>query len=282
MSPSIPRISSPRVGPTVLRRGARPRRDRRSRSDHPPRLRRTLRPARRPRPGGLPGPAPGGGEPRPVVAGPVARPAGVAADGPLHRLRCPAWPWAPIRPARPACPEAGCSACPRTSPPTSSNSPGWPRTATRTASCRRSRLVRGPVLAGLRRADWAVLDGTQAALESLVVHTALRASRSLVAAGRPDRAAWALRRALVVSPYDERLYRAPPRGHRRPGKPGGPRLHHGRTPRPGRRGPGDLRAPLAACSTNQPWSACSTRTRRRSIANWWADGLRPEGIPARL
>ena len=74
--------------------------------------------------------------------------------------------------------------------------------------CRALALVRGPVLAGLRRADWAVLDGTQAALESLVVHTALRASRSLVGDGRPDRAAWALRRALVVSPYDERLYRA--------------------------------------------------------------------------
>jgi DNA-binding SARP family transcriptional activator len=74
--------------------------------------------------------------------------------------------------------------------------------------CEALDLVRGPVLAGLRRADWAVLDGTQAALESLVVHTALRASRSLVATGQADRAAWALRRALVVSPYDERLYRA--------------------------------------------------------------------------
>jgi DNA-binding SARP family transcriptional activator len=74
--------------------------------------------------------------------------------------------------------------------------------------CRALALVRGPLLTGLRRADWAVFDGTQAALESLVVHTALRASLALVAAGRPDRAAWALRRALVVSPYDERLYRA--------------------------------------------------------------------------
>jgi DNA-binding SARP family transcriptional activator len=74
--------------------------------------------------------------------------------------------------------------------------------------CRALALVRGPLLAGLRRADWAVLDGTQAALESLVVHTALRASRALVGARQPDRAVWALRRALVVSPYDERLYRA--------------------------------------------------------------------------
>ncbi len=69
-------------------------------------------------------------------------------------------------------------------------------------------LLRGPVLGGLRRSDWAVLDGTQARLESLVVHTALRASRALLAADRPDRAEWVLRRALVASPYDERLFRA--------------------------------------------------------------------------
>jgi DNA-binding SARP family transcriptional activator len=74
--------------------------------------------------------------------------------------------------------------------------------------CRAVELVRGPVLAGLRRSDWAVLDGTVARLESLVVHTALRAFRALVAVDRPDRAERVLRRALVVSPYDERLYRA--------------------------------------------------------------------------
>jgi DNA-binding SARP family transcriptional activator len=74
--------------------------------------------------------------------------------------------------------------------------------------CQALELVRGPLLAGLRRSDWAVLDGTEAGLESLVVHTALRAWRALMATGRPERAAWVLRRALVVSPYDERLYRA--------------------------------------------------------------------------
>lgn len=76
------------------------------------------------------------------------------------------------------------------------------------SACRALELVRGPLLSGLRRADWTVLDGTQAELESLVVHTALRAACSLVTAGLADRATWALRRALVVSPYDERLYRA--------------------------------------------------------------------------
>jgi DNA-binding SARP family transcriptional activator len=74
--------------------------------------------------------------------------------------------------------------------------------------CRALELVRGQLLGGVRRIDWAVLDGTQARLESLVVHTALRAGRALAADGRPDRAAWAVRRALLVSPYDERLYRA--------------------------------------------------------------------------
>lgn len=69
-------------------------------------------------------------------------------------------------------------------------------------------LVRGPVLAGLRRTDWAVLDGTKAAIESLVVRSALRAGDLLVRHGRPDEAEWAVRRGLQVSPYDERLYRA--------------------------------------------------------------------------
>jgi DNA-binding SARP family transcriptional activator len=74
--------------------------------------------------------------------------------------------------------------------------------------CRALGLVRGPFLAGQRRSDWAVLDGTEATLESLVVHTALRAWGALMATAQPDRAEWALRRALLVSPYDERLYRA--------------------------------------------------------------------------
>jgi DNA-binding SARP family transcriptional activator len=74
--------------------------------------------------------------------------------------------------------------------------------------CRALELVRGPLLAGLRRSDWAVLDGTQAVLESLVVRTALRAWRALLRNERADRAAWAVRQALMVSPYDERLYRA--------------------------------------------------------------------------
>ena len=70
------------------------------------------------------------------------------------------------------------------------------------------RLVRGRLFGGLRRADWAVLDGTQAAVEGLVVGAALRAADRFTRAERADDAAWVVRRALVVSPYDEQLYRA--------------------------------------------------------------------------
>jgi DNA-binding SARP family transcriptional activator len=70
------------------------------------------------------------------------------------------------------------------------------------------RLVRGPLLSGVRRSDWAVLDGTQAAIEKTVVEAALRGAEILGGLDRADEAAWVVRRALLVSPYDERLYRA--------------------------------------------------------------------------
>jgi DNA-binding SARP family transcriptional activator len=70
------------------------------------------------------------------------------------------------------------------------------------------RLVRGPLFAGVRRADWAVFDGTQTAVESLVIGAALRSVGVLMERGLGAEAAWVVRRALVVSPYDERLYRA--------------------------------------------------------------------------
>ena len=69
-------------------------------------------------------------------------------------------------------------------------------------------LIRGPLFAGLRRTDWAVFDGTQSDIESLVVQTALRGADVLVRLGRGDEAEWMVRQALRVSPYDERLYRA--------------------------------------------------------------------------
>jgi DNA-binding SARP family transcriptional activator len=69
-------------------------------------------------------------------------------------------------------------------------------------------LVRGPLFAGLRRTDWAVFDGIQSDIESLVVRTALRGADVLVRLERGAEAEWMVRQALRVSPYDERLYRA--------------------------------------------------------------------------
>jgi DNA-binding SARP family transcriptional activator len=69
-------------------------------------------------------------------------------------------------------------------------------------------LVRGPLFAGLRRADWAIFDGTQAAIERLVVGAALYGADLLMMQDLGADAEWVIRRALVLSPYDERLYRA--------------------------------------------------------------------------
>jgi DNA-binding SARP family transcriptional activator len=69
-------------------------------------------------------------------------------------------------------------------------------------------LVRGPLFGGLRRADWAVLDGTHAYVEALVVHAVLQATETLRREGRAAEAEWIVRRGLLASPYDERLYRS--------------------------------------------------------------------------
>jgi hypothetical protein len=68
-------------------------------------------------------------------------------------------------------------------------------------------LVRGTPFSGLR-ADWAVIDGTQAEVEGLVVQGALQAADALLDRGRAVDAEWVVRKALTVSPDDERLYRA--------------------------------------------------------------------------
>jgi DNA-binding SARP family transcriptional activator len=73
---------------------------------------------------------------------------------------------------------------------------------------RAMRLVRGRLFDGLHRTDWAVFDGTQSDIESLVARTALRGAEMFLRRGGGDEAAWMVRRALLVSPYDERLYRA--------------------------------------------------------------------------
>jgi DNA-binding SARP family transcriptional activator len=68
-------------------------------------------------------------------------------------------------------------------------------------------LVRGRPFEGLHLADWAVLDGTQAQLEAMVVGTALKAAEYFLRRGRGEEAEWAVRRGLRANPYDERLYR---------------------------------------------------------------------------
>jgi DNA-binding SARP family transcriptional activator len=70
------------------------------------------------------------------------------------------------------------------------------------------RLVRGPLFGALRRSDWAVLDGTLVQVESSVVHAVLQGADALLSTGRGPESEWLVRRGLVVSPYDERLYRA--------------------------------------------------------------------------
>lgn len=70
------------------------------------------------------------------------------------------------------------------------------------------RLVRGRPFDGLGLCDWAVLDGTQAQVESMVVDTALKAAAHFLRRGQGEEAEWVIRRGLRVSPYDERLYRA--------------------------------------------------------------------------
>ena len=81
------------------------------------------------------------------------------------------------------------------------------RSASPEASLEAAGLLRGPLFGGLRRADWTILDGTHARVQALVVHTVLQAGEELRRVGRAADAEWMVRRGLLVSPYDERLYR---------------------------------------------------------------------------
>jgi len=68
-------------------------------------------------------------------------------------------------------------------------------------------LVRGRPFDGLRSPDWSVLEGIAAEVEEGVVQLAIRVADQCLVAGDGRGAALAARRGLLVSPYDERLYR---------------------------------------------------------------------------
>ncbi len=68
-------------------------------------------------------------------------------------------------------------------------------------------LVRGRPFEGLRDADWSVLDGTAPLIESTVVEVSGRLAGSCFREGDTSGMEWAARKGLLVSPYDERLYR---------------------------------------------------------------------------
>lgn len=82
-------------------------------------------------------------------------------------------------------------------------------------------LVRGRVLDGLRGTDWAVLDGTLPMIEAAIVETSGRLAGACFRKGDPAGMEWAARRGLVVSPYDERLYRMLMRASDLAGNPAG-------------------------------------------------------------
>lgn len=82
-------------------------------------------------------------------------------------------------------------------------------------------LVRGRPFEGLRQAEWTVLEGFVAEIEELVAQVAAALADVWLEEGRPREAAGAARRGLLVSPYDERLYRRLLRCADRDGHPAG-------------------------------------------------------------
>jgi DNA-binding SARP family transcriptional activator len=73
--------------------------------------------------------------------------------------------------------------------------------------CAALSMVRGRPFEGMRSTDWSILDGTAPAIESAVVDLSGRLAGARLRAGDPRGAEWSARRGLLVSPYDERLYR---------------------------------------------------------------------------
>jgi len=68
-------------------------------------------------------------------------------------------------------------------------------------------LVRGRPFDGLRRSDWIVLEGVVAAVEESIVDLVISLAEHYLSVDDGRRAERVARRGLVVSPFDERLYR---------------------------------------------------------------------------
>lgn len=82
-------------------------------------------------------------------------------------------------------------------------------------------FVRGRPFEGIRSTDWSLLDGTAPSIEAAVVDLSGRLAGARLRAGDTRAAEWAARKGLVVSPYDERLYRMLLRTADAAGNPGG-------------------------------------------------------------
>jgi len=68
-------------------------------------------------------------------------------------------------------------------------------------------LIRGRPFEGLRAADWVLLEGIAANIEAVVVDLAVRYAEHCLSVGDSNGAEWSARQGLLVSAYDERLYR---------------------------------------------------------------------------
>jgi hypothetical protein len=82
-------------------------------------------------------------------------------------------------------------------------------------------LIRGRPFEGLRSTDWPILEGIGPAIEAAVVDLSGRLAGAYLAIDRPEDAQWAARKGLLVSPYDERLYRMLMRAADAAGHPAG-------------------------------------------------------------
>ncbi len=82
-------------------------------------------------------------------------------------------------------------------------------------------LVRGRPLEGLRSSDWPILEGIAPSMEASIVDLSGRLAGYSLSGGDPRGAEWAARQGLLVSPYDERLYRMLMRAADAAGHPAG-------------------------------------------------------------